>query len=139
MKIRIDTAARHDTKWYEYAVRVLFGGAVTVFAGIIAEKCGPSVGGLFLAFPAIFPAGATLMEKHQKEKKLRAGVNPGTRGRDSAALDAAGGAMGSVGLLAFAIVVRAFLPEHSSWFVLSASTFAWLVVSVAIWRVCEYL
>jgi hypothetical protein len=30
---------------------------------------GPRVGGLFLAFPAIFPASATLVEKHEKQKK----------------------------------------------------------------------
>ena len=28
---------------------------------------------LFLAFPAIFPASATLIEKHEKEKKEREG------------------------------------------------------------------
>ena len=34
-----------------------------------AKRYGPGVAGLFLAFPAIFPAGATLIEKHEKEKK----------------------------------------------------------------------
>jgi hypothetical protein len=32
--------------------------------GLIAARFGPVVGGLFLAFPAIFPASATLIEKH---------------------------------------------------------------------------
>ena len=40
---------------------------------MIARKFGPLMGGLFLAFPAIFPAGATLIKKHEKEKKDRAG------------------------------------------------------------------
>jgi hypothetical protein len=70
MKIQIDARAFHDTKFYEYAVRFFFGAAVTVLAGLIAEKCGPTVGGLFLEFPAICPASATLMEKHQKEKNF---------------------------------------------------------------------
>jgi hypothetical protein len=46
-----------------------FGGAVTVAAGLIANKWGPGVGGLFLAFPAIFPGSATLVEKHKKQKR----------------------------------------------------------------------
>jgi hypothetical protein len=41
---------------HEWAVRFLFGGAVCVAAGLIARRFGPGVGGLFLAFPAIFPA-----------------------------------------------------------------------------------
>jgi hypothetical protein len=77
--------------------------------------------------------------KQQREKKLRAGVNPGTRGRDSAALDAAGGAMGSIALLTFAFLVWKFLPHGPAWLALSAGSIAWLVVSVSIWRLCEYL
>jgi len=137
MKIKIDAGALRDTRIYEYAVRFFFGGVVTVLAGLIAQKFGPTVGGLFLAFPAIFPASATLIEKHQKEKKLRAGLNPGTRGRDAAALDAAGATIGSIGLLIFALLVWRFLPEHSTAGILLLSTLAWLVVSVAIWQVCE--
>ncbi len=53
----------------DYAIRFLFGGLITVAAGIIAKRFGPGIGGLFLAFPAIFPASATLIEKHEKEKK----------------------------------------------------------------------
>jgi hypothetical protein len=36
---------------------------MTAIPGWIASKYGPVVGGLFLAFPAIFPASATLVEK----------------------------------------------------------------------------
>lgn len=139
MKIRIDSSALHDAKWYEYAVRFLFGGAVTVLAGLIAAKFGPAVGGLFLAFPAIFPASATLIEEHEEKKKTRVGVNLGNRGKDAAALDAAGGAMGSIGLLVFAFLVWKFLPGHSTPVVLASSTVAWITVSVTIWRIREYL
>ena len=47
---------------------------MTVLAGVIAKKFGPVVGGLFLAFPAIFPASATLIEKHERERKERKGL-----------------------------------------------------------------
>jgi hypothetical protein len=54
--------------------RFVFGGLITVATGIIAKKFGPGMGGLFLAFPAIFPASATLVEKHEKEEKQQAGM-----------------------------------------------------------------
>jgi hypothetical protein len=41
------------------ALRQTLGGAMTVIAGLIAARSGPVIGGLFLAFPAIFPASAT--------------------------------------------------------------------------------
>jgi hypothetical protein len=106
---------------------------------MIARKFGPLMGGLFLAFPAIFPAGATLIKKHEKEKKDRAGVNPGYRGRDAAALDAEGAAMGSIGLLVFACILWKFLPEHATWLALTLGTIAWITVAMAIWRAFEYL
>jgi hypothetical protein len=71
MQIKVDTSGLGQTKWYEYAVRFVAGGPVTATAGIIAKKFGPGVGGLFLAFPAIFPASATLIEKHEKQRKKR--------------------------------------------------------------------
>jgi hypothetical protein len=47
---------------------------MTVVAGLIAARFGPVVGGLFLAFPAIFPATATLIEKHVRERKEKAAI-----------------------------------------------------------------
>ena len=75
MKISLDLSALGKTKWYEYALRFAFGGAITVAAGLIANKWGPGVGGLFLAFPAIFPASATLVEKHEKKNSNTPGQN----------------------------------------------------------------
>ncbi len=50
MKISPDLSALGETKWCEYALRFAFGGAVTVGAGLIANKWSPGVGGLFLRF-----------------------------------------------------------------------------------------
>jgi hypothetical protein len=47
---------------------------MTVVAGLIAARFGPVIGGLFLAFPAIFPESATLIEKHVRESKEKAGL-----------------------------------------------------------------
>lgn len=137
MKVHADFSALKQTKWYEYALRFFFGGLVTVIAGIIAKKFGPGVGGLFLAFPAIFPASATLIEKHEKQKKEKAGLRGAKRARTAAGVDAAGAAMGSLGLLAFAVVVWRFLPDHSAAAVLVGATFLWAAVSVGMWMLCE--
>ena len=64
MHIKINLAGLKETKWHEYAIRFLFGGLVTVATGFIAKAFGPTVGGVFLAFPAIFPATATLIATH---------------------------------------------------------------------------
>src|ERR1700676_2520198 len=97
MKVSANFSALKKTKWYEYAVRFLLGGSVTVIAGLLAKYFGPVFGGLFLAFPAIFPAGATLVDKHERQKKQRAGIQHTTRGQQMAGVDAGGAARGSLG------------------------------------------
>jgi Protein of unknown function (DUF3147) len=128
VKVQFNLATLGRSKWYEYAVRFAFGGAVTVLAGLIAKECGPEIGGLFLAFPAIFPATATLLEKHEKQKK----PNP-LRARQVAGIDAAGASMGSLGLIAFAIVVWQGLPRYALIGVLATALMAWLLVAVVVW------
>src|SRR6202050_1816764 len=95
MRIRIDVASLKQIEWHEYLTRFLLGGVVTVATGLVAKHFGPIIGGLFLAFPAILPAGATLIEKHERDKKRRAGIPLTIRGRLAAALDARGAAMRS--------------------------------------------
>jgi len=94
----------------------------------------PRVGGLFLAFPAIFPASATLIEKHEKQKKQRQGLDGTVRGRMAASIDAAGAAIGSLGLAVFALVMWKLAPRDSHWMVLIAATASWLAVSVLVWK-----
>ena len=139
MKIEINIAALGRSKWYEYLVRFAFGGLVTALAGIIAKRYGPGVGGLFLAFPAIFPATATLLEKHEKQKKERVGKAGTLRAREIAGADAAGATIGSLGLTVFAVIVCRYLPHGSTAVVLSAATLAWLLVSVTIWIIRKTL
>lgn len=111
------------------------GGLITALIGVIAKQFGPNVGGLFLAFPSIFPAAATLVEKHEESKKKRIGLNGEARARQAAALDASGAAIGSLGLLAFALIVWRTLPNLSPWVVLAGATLGWLAVSVLLWWV----
>jgi hypothetical protein len=139
MKIQVSLSAVAQTKWYEYAVRFIFGGLITAIAGIIAKRFGPVIGGLFLAFPAIFPASATLIEKHEKEDKERRGLKGTKRAADAVSVDAAGSAIGSIGVMAFAAVVWRTVPNHSACLVLSGATLVWMAVSLILWELRKRL
>ena len=132
ISVHLDVGSLKRTRWYEYAVRFLFGGAITVVTGILVKRYGPVFGGLFLAFPAIFPASATLVQKHETQKKTRAGIKRGSRGRLAAALDARGAMLGGVGLIFFALVVW-FLITKSAVLGLGVALLVWLAVSVTLW------
>jgi hypothetical protein len=139
MIVKFDFDSVRSTTWGEYATRFIFGGAVTLFAGLIADKFGPGVGGLFLAFPAIFPASASLIEKHQREKKRRAGGNGEQRGRLAAGVDAAGATMGCVGLIGFGAIAWKVLPRAPLWESLLISTVTWAILAISGWIICRRL
>jgi len=134
MKIHVELNVVRQTEWYEYALRFLSGGLITATAGIIAKKFGPEIGGLFLAFPAIFPASATLIEKHERESKARLGLKGTKRASRAVSVAAAGASIGTIGLAAFALVVWKTIPNHSPWLVLLGATLVWMTLSVLLWR-----
>jgi uncharacterized protein DUF3147 len=132
--IRISASSLREGRWYEYVIRFALGGAATVFTGIVSRRYGASVGGLFLALPAIFCASATLIEKHEIRRKREDGLSGERRGQEAAALDAAGAALGALGMLAFAGVFL-WLVERSVPAAFATASLAWIVVSVAAWFV----
>ena len=133
MIVRFKPSVLAETRWYEFLARFVLGGAMTVAAGLIAARFGPVIGGLFLAFPAIFPASATLIEKHVRERKEKAGLAGARRGKEAAALDAAGARLGSFGLAAFGVVIWLMIvPSPAGAFALSSA--AWLAVAMLAWR-----
>jgi len=132
MLIKAAPSALNNSQWSEYAVRFALGGAATVFTGLISSWFGPSLGGLFLALPAIFCASATLVEKHERVRKSRLGLDGARRGEDAAALDAAGAALGSLGLLAFAGMFS-LLVKDSAVAAFIAALLAWSLVSLGTW------
>ena len=109
--IEMKLTSLKGTQPHEYLIRFFLGGLVTVAAGLIANRFGPVVGGLFLAFPAIFPAAATMLEKHEREKKEHAGLPAGKRGRMVAGVDAGGAALATLGLATFAMILWKALPR----------------------------
>jgi hypothetical protein len=116
---RLRLAGAKEPKPWEYALRFVYGGTITVVAGILASAYGPIVGGLFLAFPAILPATMTLLGRHD--------------GRVKAIDEARGARIGSVGMLAFAIAIAELAGRIRPWMVLGMATAAWLVVNLALW------
>ena len=108
-----------DTKAWEYIVRFVFGGAITVATGMIGKVWGPLVAGLFLAFPAILPASLTLVKQHD--------------GRKEAVEDARGARLGSIALAAFALVVLVTVDRLPAFGVLTLAAVAWLLVSIGAW------
>jgi hypothetical protein len=107
------------TKPWEYAVRFLFGGAITVATGLIAKQWGPVIAGVFLAFPAILPASITLVKRHD--------------GRKQAVEDARGARLGSLGLVAFAGIVLVTAARLPPPLVLLLAGIAWLAIDVGLW------
>ncbi|WP_249140884.1 DUF3147 family protein [Bradyrhizobium liaoningense] len=119
-------------------MRFALGGAATVFAGLISSRYGASVGGLFLALPAIFCASATLIEKHEIRRKREAGLRGERRGRMAAALGSAGAVLGSGGMFAFAMVFW-LLVERTLVGAFAGASLAWLIVAMSAWFVRRQL
>jgi hypothetical protein len=98
----------------ELLIRFVFGAGITLVAAIAGSVFGPKFGGLFLAFPAVLPATLTLIEKKE--------------GTAKACSDASGGALGAVGLAAFAFTALQLLRSNPVIAILLA-LLAWFVVS----------
>jgi hypothetical protein len=130
--IRFSPSSLGEGRWYEYLIRFGLGGVATVFAGFISSRFGASIGGLFLALPAIFCASATLIEKHEIRRKQEAGLTGERRGRQAAALDAAGASLGALGMFAFAVVFYLTV-EDSVFAAFTAASLTWVGVSIAAW------
>ncbi|QOZ67218.1 DUF3147 family protein [Bradyrhizobium arachidis] len=132
MLVKLSSASLKQTRWYEYGIRFLFGGLATVFAGLVSARFGVAVGGLFLALPAVLCASATLIESHERRAKEKTGLSGRRRGQQAAALDAAGAALGSIGLVAFASIFYALVPA-SAVGAFAAAFLVWAAVAVAAW------
>jgi hypothetical protein len=138
MMVHAKWSALRQGRWYEYLLRFVLGGLATVITGLIADRWGPNVGGLFLAFPAIFCASATLIEKHERERKQKRGLKGYRRGTDATALDASGAAVGSAGMAAFGLTVW-FASSGFGMASLLLASIAWTFIAVACWYLQRHL
>lgn len=136
-RIRFDSL--RETRPQEYVRRFAFGGAVTVTATLIAQHWGPVVGGMFLAFPGIFPPSISLVERHKIEREREQGKQGTRSARGEASVEAAGASAGALGLAAFAVVLWAGLPAHGLALLLPVGVAAWLITSLLMWWMRERL
>jgi hypothetical protein len=131
LKLRFDSLK--ETKPREDISRFVFGGVVTVLAGFVADHYGPVLGGLFLAFPGIFPAGVSLVEKHKIMREKTEGKLGIRSARGQASVEATGASAGTLGLMGFAAVLWQGLPDHKFLLVLLTAGVAWIAVSGLLW------
>jgi hypothetical protein len=132
MVVAANLSVLRRASWGELLIRFALGGFATVGAGIVANVWGPAVGGLFLAFPAIFCASASLIEKHERTRKEHKGLPGNKRGKDAAALDAAGAGIGAVALAAFGACVW-LLAEKAGAASLVVAAAAWIAAAPLMW------
>ena len=133
MRVRLDLAPLRHTRWTGHLLRFLAGGLVTVATGLVAEGLGPVPGGLFLALPAIFPIGLTMIER--LENRQVAGGARGDRARRAAIAEAVGAAAGSIGLVAFAVALSLGLPRWPPAVSFAAATLAWTATALGSWAI----
>jgi hypothetical protein len=136
--IKFNLRALARTQWHEYAIRFVLGGSLTVITGWIASRYGPVLGGVLLGLPVLFPASATLVEKHEREKKRTAGISSTLRGRLAAALDARGAVMGAIGGLVFAAALWQSLPRAGVSWALFLALLGWISTATLLWYVRKH-
>ncbi|WP_198168503.1 DUF3147 family protein [Herbidospora yilanensis] len=95
------------------AVRFAVGALIFVVAGLIADRWGPVVGGIFLAVPAVVAAALALVEARER------------RGRP----DVKGAALGAAGLIGFAGCVWGLAVTVPAWLALVIATVVWAVMA----------
>jgi hypothetical protein len=132
MIVKAAFSSLKDGHWYDYIVRFALGGAATVATGAVSSRFGASIGGLFLALPAIFCASATLIQQHEERRKRGAGLDGRRRGQQAAALDAAGAALGSIGMVGFALAFW-LLVERETSLAFAVALTLWAALSICIW------
>ena len=132
MIVSASLSSLRDIRPHELLLRFVLGGFATVLTGLIARAFGPLAGGLFLAFPATFCASSTLIERHEVRRKGRLGMPGRRRGQEAAALDAAGAACGSIGLIAFAMVFASMV-NSSVLLAFACGVVIWGGIAVATW------
>ena len=99
-------------------------------------KYGPVVGGLFLAFPSIFPASLTLAQSHKKKKEEEKGESEKEgkeEGEEAAYQTAIGANLGSFGLILFGLIIWKFSNLMAPWLVLLIALAGWSGAAFLTW------
>jgi len=114
-----DVQRLRDASVKDLGIRFAFGAGASTVAAIVGGVVGPTLGGAFLAFPAILPATLTLLEQKH--------------GTEDAIHDQRGAVLGAIGLIAFALAGAFLFDRFAAAVVLLTASVAWVVVSVGIY------
>ena len=79
-----------------------------------------------------------MIEKHVRERKEKAGLRGARRGKEAAALDAAGAALGSFGLAAFGLMIWLMIVRSPA-SALALAAMSWLAVAMLAWQLRRWL
>lgn len=139
VRVGCDFSKLKDIKPKAYLTRFLFGVALTLMFSLVTKWAGPVIGGLFLAFPGIYPPGSSFVEKQEEERKEAAGLHGTIRARSLASAHAVGASAGTFGLMAFSAIVWLGLPHLALATTVILAAASWLCVSVFAWWVREKL
>ncbi|MGI4826687.1 MAG: hypothetical protein ACRYFU_00595 [Janthinobacterium lividum] len=135
--IGCDFSKLRKTKASSFISRFIFGCCLTLIVTLTGKWGGAVIGGLFLAFPGIFPPGISYVEKMETERKQEAGLHGIKNARALTSLHAAGASEGTFGLMAFAAIVWLGLPRFGLAPSLAVATVAWFAVSFMAWWLRE--
>jgi MFS family permease len=117
--IALQPGKLREVNWGEVGVRFAFGAAVSLVAGVAGVLVGAGAGGLWLAFPAILPAGLTLVERKENRRQ--------------AERDVRGAILGAVGMVAFAVAVYIGVPLVGGLVAVLVALVVWLVVTLGLY------
>lgn len=123
--LKFDLGKVKDVAGKDLAIRFAFGAGTSIMAAVVSLLAGPTVAGVFLAFPAILLASLSLVASDE--------------GRSKARDDARGAAAGALGLVAFAVVGAGLFEAGPSAAAFVSAAAAWIVVALGVfliaWRV----
>jgi hypothetical protein len=80
-----------------------------------------------------------MIETHERRRKRENGMRGERRGREAAALDAAGAGWGSAGLLVFALIIWMDPIGMPFGITMAIASVGWAVVAILMWRLRKAL
>lgn len=116
---RLDFSQLKHIRFKDYAVRFLFGGAISVLAALIAQVINVRIGGIFTAFPAILLASLTIINRQD--------------GKHEAEKDTRGGIVGAIAFVVTAIVLSLTLTVLAGALALLLALVVWLLCAVGLY------
>ena len=117
--IELQPGKLSEIKWREFAIRFAFGAAASLVAGVVAILFGARAGGVWLAFPAILPAGLTLLERKED--------------RGAAERDVRGAVLGAIGMVAFAVAVYLGVPRVGGLVAVLLAVLVWTALTLGLY------